>query len=208
MRVLLLTFVAWSAMAQTASPSVVSKVDPQYTDVARIIGVNGTILIKLTIDERGTPLDPRVIRGLGYGLDESALAAVRAWKFKPGLKYGVPVPAQATIEVNFRLLTTRLSTLGPMTFPSDEGTATPVMTEVSLPPDTGDGKAELEFTVTPGGETENYKVTGNLPPSEEKLLLEAMRDWKFRPAIRNGGAVSIRGKVTYSVGMHVNQPVR
>jgi TonB family protein len=104
MRVLLLTFVAWSAMAQTASPSVVSKVDPQYTDVARIIGVNGTILIKLTIDERGTPLDPRVIRGLGYGLDESALAAVRAWKFKPGLKYGVPVPAQATIEVNFRLL--------------------------------------------------------------------------------------------------------
>jgi TonB family protein len=91
-----------------------------------------------------------------------------------------------------------------MTFPVEEGTTKPVMTEVSLPPDTGVGEAELEFTVTSAGETENYKVTGNLPPYEEKLLLEAMRKWKFQPATRNGIPVTLPGKVTY----FVKAPVR
>jgi hypothetical protein len=49
-------------------------------------------------------VNPRVLRGVGYGLDEKALEAVAQWKFRPGAKDGKPVTVAATIEVNFRLL--------------------------------------------------------------------------------------------------------
>ena len=46
----------------------------------------------------------RVIRGLGYGLDESAINTVATkWRFKPGSLNGRPVDVQANIEVTFRL---------------------------------------------------------------------------------------------------------
>lgn len=120
-----------------------------------------------------------------------------SWKFKPALKYGEPVRTQATIEVNFRLLDSRQATLGAMTFAPQTGVTAPVMTAVDLPPYLGPAEATLEFTVTPSGDTENYKVTSKMQPNEEKLLLESMRKWKFRPAIRDGVATSARAKVTY-----------
>jgi TonB family protein len=46
----------------------------------------------------------QVVQGLGMGLDEEAVAAVRQWKFQPGTKDQVPVTVRALIEVNFRLL--------------------------------------------------------------------------------------------------------
>jgi outer membrane biosynthesis protein TonB len=36
-------------------------------------------------------------------LDQQAIAAIEKWHFAPGIKYGKPVRATATIEVNFRL---------------------------------------------------------------------------------------------------------
>ena len=47
--------------------------------------------------------DIRVLRSLGFGLDEKAIEAVKKWKFRPGSKNGQAVAVQATIEVNFRL---------------------------------------------------------------------------------------------------------
>jgi TonB family protein len=41
---------------------------------------------------------------VGYGLDEQALDAIAQWTFKPGMRDGMAVPVQATIEVNFKLL--------------------------------------------------------------------------------------------------------
>jgi periplasmic protein TonB len=48
--------------------------------------------------------EPRVVRGLGLGLDENAIEAVSQWQFKPGTRDGQPVKVAATIEVNYRLL--------------------------------------------------------------------------------------------------------
>jgi len=64
----------------------------------------GTVVLAVEVEPDGAPHNIRVVRGLGFGLDENAIDAVSQWKFQPGMKDGVPVTVAATIEVNFRLL--------------------------------------------------------------------------------------------------------
>jgi TonB family protein len=62
----------------------------------------GTVVLMIIVDEQGLPQDVRVIRRLGFGLDEKAVEAVQRWRFRPAMKDGRPVKVEATIEVNFR----------------------------------------------------------------------------------------------------------
>jgi TonB family protein len=84
-------------------PELIQKVEPSSTEDARQAGVSGLILVSLTVDSDGNPGNPVVTRGLGYGLDEKAIEAVRQWRFHPGLKDGVPVAVgNLTVAVSFR----------------------------------------------------------------------------------------------------------
>lgn len=87
-----------------SAPSVVYGPEAEFSDEARRAKYQGVCLIALIVDANGNPVNPRVIRPLGMGLDEKALEAVRKYKFKPALKDGrTPVPVMINIEVNFRL---------------------------------------------------------------------------------------------------------
>jgi protein TonB len=59
--------------------------------------------VNLIVDTHGLPQNVRVIRGVGMGLDEKALEAVRQYKFKPAMEGGKPVPVQVNVEVNFQI---------------------------------------------------------------------------------------------------------
>jgi len=85
-------------------PVLLHKVDPQYTEEARQAHLQGTVLLRLTIDEDGKATNIRVGKGLGMGLDEKAIECVQQWRFTPakGLD-DKPTATEATIEVNFRL---------------------------------------------------------------------------------------------------------
>ncbi len=87
-----------------SSPTVLYKVEPEYSEEARKARFQGTVLLFIVVDEYGNPRDLKVIRPAGWGLDERALEAVQKWRFNPGRKDGRPVAVQATVEVNFRLL--------------------------------------------------------------------------------------------------------
>lgn len=87
-----------------SAPSVIYKVEPEYSEEARKAKFQGTVVLFVVVDEHGNPTALRVIRPLGLGLDQKAIDAVQKWKFRPGMKDGKAVPVQATIEVNFRLL--------------------------------------------------------------------------------------------------------
>jgi TonB family protein len=86
------------------APSLVSKVEPEYSEEARKLKVSGPVLLKVTIDTDGLAKNMQVTSGQGYGLDEKAVQAIALWKFKPGERGGVAVPVLAQIEVNFRLM--------------------------------------------------------------------------------------------------------
>jgi TonB family protein len=85
-------------------PSILYKVEPEYSEEARKAKFQGTVLLYVVVDEKGNPRDIKIIRPLGLGLDQKAVEAVEKWKFSPGKKDGKPVAVQAQIEVNFRLL--------------------------------------------------------------------------------------------------------
>jgi len=87
-----------------SAPTVLFKVEPEYSEEARKAKWQGTVVLSLVVDEIGRPQNLKVLRSLGLGLDQKAIEAVEKWKFKPGVKDGKPVAVQATIEVNFRLL--------------------------------------------------------------------------------------------------------
>jgi TonB family protein len=86
-----------------SAPTVISKVDPEYTPQARFLRLQGTVMLRLVVDELGRPQDISLVRGIGFGLDENAVRAVRSWRFKPGASEGQPVATIATVELNYRL---------------------------------------------------------------------------------------------------------
>ena len=87
-----------------SKPELIQKVEPEYSEEARKAKFQGFVVLYIVVDQNGNAVAPRVVKGLGLGLDEKALEAVRQWKFKPGYKDGKPVAVAATVEVNFRLL--------------------------------------------------------------------------------------------------------
>lgn len=87
-----------------SQPTVLFKVDPEYSEEARKAKYSGTVMLAVIVDEKGEAIDIHVVKSLGMGLDEKAIEAVQKWKFRPGMKGGVPVKVRANIEVNFRLL--------------------------------------------------------------------------------------------------------
>ena len=86
------------------APSLLYKVEPEYSEEARKAKYQGTVLLYVEVDPSGHATNIQVARSLGLGLDEKAIEAVKKWKFAPGKKDGRPVTVAATIEVNFRLL--------------------------------------------------------------------------------------------------------
>jgi protein TonB len=85
-------------------PVLIAETRPYYTEEARKSRTEGIVLLELIVRKDGTPDSFRVLRGLGYGLDESAISTIaNKWRFKPGTFNGVPADVLIKVEVSFRL---------------------------------------------------------------------------------------------------------
>jgi len=84
-------------------PTVITTVQPEYTPQALKAGIEGAVTIYVEVGVDGRAYHPRVLKGLGYGLDARALAALQQWRFIPAQRNGVRVVCPATLEINFRL---------------------------------------------------------------------------------------------------------
>jgi TonB family protein len=84
-------------------PRLLREVKAQYSEEARRRGISGSVVLEIVIRNNGTVGDVTVLRGLGYGLDERASAAVRAWQFAPARRLGQPVDVIVEVEVDFSL---------------------------------------------------------------------------------------------------------
>jgi TonB family protein len=75
----------------------------EFSEEARRDKISGVVIVSVLVNEEGVPIDPRVEKGLGHGLDEKALEAALEYRFKPATKDGAPVAARISIEMSFRL---------------------------------------------------------------------------------------------------------
>lgn len=81
-------------------PAKVRHVDPVMPAVAAQAGVQGVVIVEVTIDEQGKVRNARILRSIPL-LDQAALDAVRQWEFEPTLLNGVPRPVVMTVTVPF-----------------------------------------------------------------------------------------------------------
>jgi TonB family protein len=83
-------------------PEKISGTAPLYTGMAFLAHLEGSVTVESIIDQRGDVENAKILQGLPLGLDQTALAAVKTWKFKPALKGGQPVKVYYVLKVNFR----------------------------------------------------------------------------------------------------------
>jgi TonB family protein len=76
---------------------------PVYTDEARSLKLEGEVLLEVMFGANGTLHVNRVVRGLGHGLDEAAIAAANKMRFKPALRMGQPMDSTAIVHVSFQM---------------------------------------------------------------------------------------------------------
>ncbi len=85
------------------APAFLHKEMPVYPMMARRLGREGKVLLRLTVDERGYLLKVEVIEKAGYGFTEAAVEAVKKSTFLPAKKEGRPVASRVFLPIKFQL---------------------------------------------------------------------------------------------------------
>jgi periplasmic protein TonB len=81
-------------------PRVVKQVNPHYPSDRGVRAV-GSVIIALVVSSKGLPKDPHVVKGLDQDLDESAVEAVRQWRFAPAQKDGKAIAVRVSVQIQF-----------------------------------------------------------------------------------------------------------
>ena len=84
-------------------PRFLRKTMPAYPPVAKRLQKEGNVLLRVTIDERGRPVDVEIVKGAGFGFDEEAVKAVQCSTFVPAKKEGKPLACKVLLPIRFVL---------------------------------------------------------------------------------------------------------
>jgi TonB family protein len=84
-------------------PVIIYEPEPEYTAEAKKAKFSGFVTVSIIVDKNGIPQNVHVTRGVGLGLDEKAVEAVKQYKFKPATENGKPVAVYLNVEVNFEI---------------------------------------------------------------------------------------------------------
>jgi TonB family protein len=90
-------------LVKTLPVEITFKPRPVYTDEGRQLKIEGEVLLEVVFSANGQIRVVRVVRGLGHGLDESAVRAAEKIQFKPALRDGQPADSQAVLHIEFQL---------------------------------------------------------------------------------------------------------
>lgn len=77
--------------------------NPPYSQAAREAKASGTVLIEAVITRQGSVTEPRILRGLPFGMNEMTIEMMKTWRCNPVLENGAPIAVVIPFEVTFRL---------------------------------------------------------------------------------------------------------
>ncbi len=84
-------------------PKLVSQTEPEFSEQARSAKYQGVVVLSFIVDKTGQVRNIRIMRPVGFGLDQKAVATVSRWRFNPAEKNGEPVAVEIDAEVAFHL---------------------------------------------------------------------------------------------------------
>jgi periplasmic protein TonB len=84
------------------APRLLREVKADYTEDARQRNITGEVVMEIVVRRDGSIGDVRVIKGLGGGLNDRAIQAVRQWRFAPATRQGTPVDVIVEVAVEFK----------------------------------------------------------------------------------------------------------
>jgi periplasmic protein TonB len=103
---------AWLVSAQTddeqvydlgpgvTPPRIIKQVNPHYPNDRGVRAV-GSVIIGLIVSSKGIPKEPHIVKSLDKDLDQSALDAVKEWRFAPAQKDGKPIAVRISLQIQF-----------------------------------------------------------------------------------------------------------
>jgi TonB family protein len=173
--------------AGMTAPTVLRSSIALYTEDARIHGIEGTVTIEALIGEDGKIRSTKLLKGLGFGLDEVALASVQEWTLSPATRNGLPVSVGAQLDVAFTLRSANAMYMGAgMLPPSVKQKVDPKYTDearrVRL-----SGTVVLQAVVRSDGTVDVLRVVRGLPLGLTDSAIQAIKQWQFRPGQNKDG---------------------
>ena len=188
------------------APVVVYAGKLEYSEEARRAKVGGNVLVHLEVDENGSPEHVRVVRGVGYGLDEKSVAAVEQYKFRPAMKDGKAVIFPLNIEVNWKLSDDAPSLeeprvqQGPVRISAGVMAGEIVYKSQPAYPEVAkaakvEGAVVLKALISGTGDIEGLQVISG-PEMLRASALEAVWQWKYKPYLLNGQPTAVESSIT------------
>ena len=190
-----------------AAPSILEEVKPSYTPAALLAHVEGMVKLDCVVRADGTVTDIRIVEPLHPQLDEASTRALEQWRFKPGTKNGEPVPVRVEIEMTFTLRSeppAAAPVRGPLldspeVFRPGQNVTTPAVVREVKPfylPEVirarVQGSVKLEAVVLSDGTVGDIRVMEPLDSRLDEECVRAVRQWTFKPGLRDGIAVPVR----------------
>jgi len=186
-------------------PEVVDFVKPEYPKAAKEKGIEGFVMIAFIVNENGDVTQANVMRSVP-GLDEVALEAAKACKFKPAMINGAPVKVKWQLPFEFDLdFANPEIAHGANLYQYFEASVKPEMLHKEVPKypeearkDKIEGKTVITLTINESGSVEKAKVYVSSHPILDDAALTAAKKCKFKPAELDGKPIKVKMNVPYS----------
>jgi TonB family protein len=172
---------------------------PTYTEEARLAAVEGTAVVYAEITKDGSPENLRLLRSLGFGLDQEAIRTVQQWRFEPNLQARVATYVPVRFRLDRQMYGTQLpSHRGNEVFQIGDGVTVPrIISQVGATyTDEArtaklEGKIVLFVEITSAGVVENVVVLQKMGKGMDESAVRAIKQWKFSPATKDGRPVAV-----------------
>jgi len=168
-----------------------------YSDLARQRRTEGVVTVALRVDAHGSVSHARVVKGLGDGLDQNALVAVRQWRFQPGTINGRSGAMDVEVDIEFDLRTEAINELiaNDMVTLVGPGITPPRVVRTTVMPSRAvgaRGTVVLDVVLLENGSPKILRILRSLSPEADESAIRHFGQWRFSPATRNGAPVKVR----------------
>ena len=75
--------------------------DPPVSRADLPSGVEGDVIVEVTIDAQGNVIETKLLQGIGYGVEQKVLAVLRRWHFRPAMRDGVTIASQHIVHFHY-----------------------------------------------------------------------------------------------------------